>query len=68
MNKIGRRIATLFYFNHIQQVRAALLRGLQSFPSEPGMLAMLLDAEKLSGSQQRLVHHLSEVIFVRCCR
>lgn len=43
------------------QVRAVLLRGLQSFPAEPGMVCMLLDAEKFSGSQQRLVHHLYEV-------
>lgn len=43
------------------QVRVVLLRGLQSFPAEPGMLCMLLDAEQFSSSQQRLVHHMSEV-------
>lgn len=42
------------------QVRMVLLRGLQSFPAEPGMLCMLLDAEQFSSSQQRLVHHMSE--------
>lgn len=62
---VDRRIATAVNFTHMQQVRAALLRGLQSFPSEPGMLAMLLDAEKFSGSQQRLVHHLFEVMHCR---
>eukprot|EP00903_Cladosiphon_okamuranus_P019261 g17707.t2 len=44
-----------------RRVREVLLRGLQSFPAEPGMLCMLLDAEQFSSSQQRLVHHLSEV-------
>ncbi|CAM9382705.1 unnamed protein product, partial [Ectocarpus fasciculatus] len=44
-----------------RRVRAVLLRGLASFPAEPGMLCMLLDTEQLSSSQQRLVHHLFEV-------
>ncbi len=42
-----------------------LLRGLLSFPAEPGMLCMLLDAEQFSTSQQRVVHHLSEVRLMR---
>lgn len=45
---------------HSRQVREVLLRGLQSFPAEPGMLCLLLDAEEFSGSQQRLVHHFFE--------
>ncbi|CAM9346697.1 unnamed protein product [Ectocarpus sp. 4 AP-2014] len=44
-----------------RRVRAVLLRGLVSFPAEPGMLCLLLDSEQLSSSQQRLVHHLFEV-------
>eukprot|EP00752_Nemacystus_decipiens_P004418 g4034.t1 len=44
-----------------RRVRVVLLRGLQSFPAEPGMLCMLLKAEEFSGSQQRLLHHMSEV-------
>lgn len=48
-------------FLRMAKVRVVLLRGLQSFPAEPGMLCMLLDAEHFSSSQQRLVHHLSEV-------
>lgn len=43
------------------QVRSVLLRGLASFPTEAGMLCMLLDAEQFSTSQQRLVHHMFEV-------
>lgn len=58
-------------FPEIFQVREVLLRGLQSFPAEPGMLAMLLEAEQFSGSQQRLVHHQFEVSFhelhIICC-
>lgn len=50
------------YSTRMLQVRAAILRGLQSFPAEPGMLALFLDAEKFSGSQQRVVHHLYEVM------
>lgn len=50
----------------VLQVRSALLRGLLSFPCEPGMLSMFLDMEKFSGSQLRLVHHLSEVSDCRC--
>lgn len=48
-------------FLRTKQVRAVLLRGLLSFPAEPGMLCMLLDAEQFSNSQQRLIHHLAEV-------
>lgn len=49
----------------VVQVRAALRRGLQSFPCEPGMLSMLLGLERLSGSQLRLAHHFSEVSMSR---
>ncbi|CAM9862345.1 unnamed protein product, partial [Scytosiphon promiscuus] len=44
-----------------RRVRSVLLRGLASFPTEAGMLCMLVDAEQFSTSQQRLVHHMSEV-------
>ncbi|CAM9600600.1 unnamed protein product, partial [Choristocarpus tenellus] len=43
-----------------RKVREAVVRGLLSFPAEASMLAMLLHGEKYSGSQQRLVHHLSQ--------
>lgn len=58
------RIASLGNNPHLiicVQVRSVLLRGLASFPTEAGMLCMLMDAERFSTSQQRIVHHMFEV-------